>query len=428
MKTFYTAPAAEQSLLMVSMFLTLILAIITAIVFLSGRRGIKAFVNSVVFLIMFALLSVLTEEFVRAAEGTAPGIHVPVPMPVLWLIVAGADIMLLLELLGESRKRRHTINRNSVKEAMDRLPDGICYFNRNGSVKLCSLQMNRIVRALTQKDLQNYSELREALEECGPDTGVICLSKELQNYLFPDGRVWLYREYPVKDNEGNTYTEAVFSDITEQYYKELELKKQTEELKEVSRRLRRLSDNVIILSKEKEVLAAKTKLHDRMGAGLTALRQLLTRQSGEGAENAVKLLRQAVSEIKNDNEYPQEKDDLEKFIQDAGTVGVKINLSGNLPEQEELSHVFLMAMRECLSNGVRHAGASELWIEINEDENSVSVNITNDGVPPEKEVVPKGGLHNLYRYAADWGGSMKIQSEPSFELTVTLPKDKEEQG
>lgn len=107
---------------------------------------------------------------------------------------------------------------------------------------------------------------------------------------------------------------------------------------------------------------------------------------------------------------------------------MKINLSGNLPEQEELSHVFLMAMRECLSNGVRHAGASELWIEINEDENSVSVNITNDGVPPEKEVVPKGGLHNLYRYAADWGGSMKIQSEPSFELTVTLPKDKEEQG
>lgn len=83
-------------------------------------------------------------------------------------------------------------------------------------------------------------------------------------------------------------------------------------------------------------------------------------------------------------------------------------------------------MRECLSNGVRHAGATELRIEMQEDDSSVCIHITNDGTPPESEVVPKGGLHNLYRYVLDRGGKMQIQSQPSFALTVTLPKTKEE--
>ena len=174
------------------------------------------------------------------------------------------------------------------------------------------------------------------------------------------------------------------------------------------------------------MLAAKTKLHDQMGAGLTAVRQLLLHQGAADAGQAVKLLRQAVSAVKNDNEYPPEKDELAKFIQDAGTVGVTVHLSGELPRQEVLSFVFLIAMRECLSNGVRHAGATVLWISIEEQEAAVSIHITNDGAPPEGPVVPKGGLHNLYRYVLDRGGRMEIQSEPSFQLTVTLPKEVEQ--
>ena len=46
--------------------------------------------------------------------------------------------------------------------------------------------------------------------------------------------------------------------------------------------------------------------------------------------------------------------------------------------------------------------------------------ITNDGRPPETDVVPKGGLHNLYRHIIDCGGTMEIQSKPSFALTVVL--------
>ena len=42
------------------------------------------------------------------------------------------------------------------------------------------------------------------------------------------------------------------------------------------------------------MLAAKTKLHDQMGAGLTAIRQSLMQESADYSD-AVRLLRQAVN-------------------------------------------------------------------------------------------------------------------------------------
>lgn len=78
-------------------------------------------------------------------------------------------------------------------------------------------------------------------------------------------------------------------DITKQYHEKINLTKQTEKLKEISRELRYLSDNVLILTREREVLAAKTKLHDQMGAGLTAIRQSLMQESADYSD-AVRLL------------------------------------------------------------------------------------------------------------------------------------------
>lgn len=424
MKTFYASSVTQQSALLAALFITLILSIFLIVNIRGDRRSkIILYLNVPVALGLMALLVILSDAFYNINHELEPGIRMPVPMLLFWGVVSGAALLFLWEIIRLYHAGKQRLNRNSIKEAMDRLPGGICYFTKNGSVKLCNLQMYRLFRSLTQKDLQNISELEEALDGCGPDTGVIRLSKELQNYLFPDGKVWRYQKSDVKDEEGNSYTEVVFSDLTEQYHRELELKKQTRELKEISRKLKRLSDNVLILTKEKEVLAAKTKLHDQMGAGLTAVRQSLMHPTAEGTESAVKLLRQAVSAVKNDNEYPPEKDELAKFIQDANTVGVKINLSGNLPESEDFSFVFMIAMRECLSNGVRHAGATGLWIDIQEDDRQVSIKITNDGTPPESEIVPKGGLHNLYRYVLDCGGRMEIQSKPEFALTVILPKE-----
>lgn len=144
----------------------------------------------------------------------------------------------------------------------------------------------------------------------------------------------------MKDKEGNVYIEAVFSDVTKQYHEKINLTRQTEKLKEISRELRYLSDNVLILTREREVLAAKTKLHDQMGAGLTAIRQSLAQENADYS-NAVRLLRQAANAIWNDNQYPLEEGEFERFLQDARTIGVRVRWHRLLTKGRRVcSHIY----------------------------------------------------------------------------------------
>lgn len=426
MKSFYLSSALAQTTLLVALFLTLILSLFLMLA-AYGRQldNRKRFLHLSVFMCILIVLSLLADAFSRMTEGLAYKIWLPLPMWLLWFITFAADFLIIWDIAGLWRLKRQALSRDSIKQALDMLPSGICYFTPSGSVKLCNGQMDSLFRRIAQSDLQTLSELREALSECDACSGVICLSRERQTYLFPDGKAWRYRQTEVKDSDGALYTEAVFSDVTELYNKNLELKAQIKRLNAISRELKWLSDNVLILTREKEVLSAKTKLHDDMGAGLIAIRHILHHNRTEAAVNAMDLFHRAISAIKYDNTYPQGHSEPDRFLQDAEAIGIKVDLSGELPEQEELRRVMILAMRECLTNSVRHAGATTIYITVEKKGDSVSVKITNDGRPPETEVVPKGGLHNLYRHIMDLGGTMEIQSKPSFTLTVVLPNMKE---
>ena len=421
MKNFYLSSALAQTILLVALFLTLILSLFLQLTAYGRQRDKwKRYLHLSVFLFLFILLAVLADASSQINEGLQYKTWLPLPMWLLWCITFAADFLMIWDIAGLCRLRRQALGRDSIKQALDMLPSGICYFAPSGRVKLCNRQMNSLFHTISQGDLQTLAELQDALSDCDACSGVIRLSWERQTYLFPDGKVWRYRQSEVKASDGATYTEAVFSDITELYNKNLELKAQIKQLNAISRELKWLSDNALILTREKEVLSAKTKLHDDMGAGLIAIRHILHRNRAEEEANAMDLFRQAVSAIKYDNAYPRGRSELDRFLHDAEAIGIKVNLSGDLPEQEELRHVMILAMRECLTNSVRHAGATTIHITAEKKGDSVSVKITNDGRSPETEVVPKGGLHNLYRHIIDFGGTMEIQSKPSFALTVVL--------
>ena len=422
MRNFYLSSAPAQMTLLVALFLTLIFSLFLMLAAYGRQRDKrKSILRLSVFLFVLILLSVLADAFSQMTEGLAYKTWLPLPMWLLWCVIFAADLLLLWDMAELRRQGKQALSRDSIKQALDMLPSGICYFTPSGSVKLCNRQMDSLFRSISQCDLQTLAELRDALSGCDACSGVIRLSQEMQTYLFPDGKAWSYRQTEVKASDGVVYTEAIFSDVTELYHKSLELKAQIKRLNAISRELKWLSDNALILTREKEVLSAKTKLHDDMGAGLIAIRHILHNNQTEEAANAMDLFRRAVSAIKYDNADPRGHSELDRFLQDAGAIGITVNLSGELPEQEELRRVMILAMRECLTNSVRHAGATTIQITVEQKGDSVSMQITNDGKPPETEVVPKGGLLNLYRHIMGCGGTMEIQSKPGFALTVVLP-------
>lgn len=429
MNKYYFSSLTEQSFMLICLFLTLILSLfITLIIFGTRNDKKKKYINIVIFLVLLGLLCKLTDEFSQISERKKVITLIPMPMWMLWLVIAGVNIFFILELVVLYLEGNKSLDANSIKRAIDLLPEGICYFMPDGTLKLCNLQMYRLFYMFHQKELQHLDEFNETLKNCDNISDVVRLSDERNTYLFPDGKAWRCRQNEVTDQHNNTYTEVVFYDLTVQYQKNLELKKQTEKLKEISRELTQLSDNVSTMIREKEVLAAKTQLHNQMGAGLIVVRNnLMNRDMTETAE-AIKMLRQVLNDIKNNNEDTSEEGEFTKFLQDAETMGVKVNCLGELPKCKEHIKVFVLAMRECLTNSVCHAEATELTIKMDDKDGVWSIQITNNGTVPESEVIPRGGLKNLKRHTLDCGGEIKIQSQPFFALTITIPMEKEKDG
>ena len=330
--------------------------------------------------------------------------------------------MNLKELAGRIKKK-HAL-RWAVKEALDTLPSAVCYFTAAGNVKLCNTAMCDLIRKITQNDLQTLDELNEALDSCNQNTGVI---REGNLFLFPDGHAWQYSVDKVTAADGRIYTEAVLSDVTELYEKRQKLQRQSRELKKMYRELKILSANVLEMTREEEILNLKSRLHDQMNMGVAAIRQIL-RQNTTSEENAAAIaqFRRAIQVLQEENAYPQ--GDIAEFIRDAEVSGIRVEITGDFPEEKEVLHLLLPVLREACVNAARHADASVLYITAERKSNAMRLLLTNDGRQPQQEVIPRGGLVDLGRMLAEAGGKIEIQSQPQFLLAVTLPIGTEKEG
>lgn len=82
--------------------------------------------------------------FISAFESSAYSFHqinngekyyelLPVPIVILWCIVGIVDFLLVRESIHLKKKMKEKVSQNSIKEALNLLPVGICYFTLNGT-------------------------------------------------------------------------------------------------------------------------------------------------------------------------------------------------------------------------------------------------------------------------------------------------------
>lgn len=420
MTFFPEASSAQQSLLMTALLAVLIFDIFSLFTaFSNEKRRLYGLIDSGLFLLLFVTLTVLANSFYQIHEENSRGILFPLPMWLLWCVTNAAFVFLIIENIVRYRRRNERLDSGCVKQAMDMLPCAVCYFAPSGDVKLCNLQMHRLFHCMAQKELQTMDDLAQALGECDDNSRIVRLSDVRKTYLFPDGKVWRYSQSNVIAN-GTSYTEALFSDVTELYEKNLELHRQTEQLQKIAGELKQLSENVQTLAEEREILTAKTRLHDSMGSGLLAIRRILQQKTDSSENNAaVMQFRRAVEALQEENISQQY--DVSEFIRDAAVSGIRVEITGELPKEKKLLRLILPILREACVNAARHADAAALYIAAEQTEDSVILRITNDGKPPDNEVVPSGGLADFGKRVAEAGGSMIIQSRPEFVLTVAIP-------
>ena len=308
---------------------------------------------------------------------------------------------------------------NIIKESFDNLPMALGFFNRRGIACLVNRRMLWVSTQLLGSSVQTLSEMERALES-PPDT-VAQLSTQPLTYRFPDGSILRFTQEEIQDEAGERYTQVTASDVTELVRQQYALEKENRQLEEANDRLRQLMAQMPEIVREEEILTMKMRVHDDIGHSILSARRALLQETDLSTiqENAA-VWEKSISLLHRANGMAQPEDVVEYAISRGKALGVQVILDGELPDTASDRQLVALAISECITNCVRHAGATELYVHLRNTGNTLTVTITNNGAVPEETIREGGGLSALRRKISAAGGRMTIYSRPRFALVVIL--------
>lgn len=352
------------------------------------------------------------------------------PWSVIALCLLAGTALSVWMLHAMLRHRKTSITPASVKESADDLPTALCFSLENGLPLLVNREMSRLALTVTGRDLQDAGGFWGALTGACPPAGTERVSGGAEPiFRLADGGVWMFQRREIRV-DGAPVHQITAADVTYAHELGQKLREKNAALAAMNARLRRYSDSAVELTREEEILAAKTAVHDNMGRALLATRYYLTQPPGSGdAAELVSLWRENIALLRHEARSAPVPGAFAQLRSAARAVGAEIELTGVLPQEDPAAQrLIVSAARECLTNAVRHAGADRLFLRVGGTPEAWTAELTNNGAPPQEPVAEGGGLSGLRRRVESAGGTMEIRSLPAFALTVTIPKERGDDG
>ena len=331
----------------------------------------------------------------------------PVPWTAAALSLTALSLFASFTLWHKSRRQ---ISPVSIKESCDHLPSALCFAYENGQPCLKNLKMDELSHLLTGEALLNANVFWETIES----QPIVTL---------PDGQTWSFARVRMS-MAGRTVYQITGTNITEEARLQRELEKDNLRLKDMNRRLRQYGQDVQAATREKEILRAKTRVHDQIGHALLQTRQFLSGTQGD-AESVCTAWRQNVRLLLGKYAEEAREDSFEQLARAAQAIGVAIARVGAFPEDgTENAHLAETAAHECLTNLVRHAHGTRLEISSEATKIGWKIRYINDGDAPTGPIVEGSGLSSLRAQVEAAGGEMVVEHAPRFALTLILPMER----
>ena len=381
-----------------------------------GRKGAKIAMTVLLLLLTFVLQQRLSA--LHARDGLfSDSLSVLFIMTGLIILTGLAMVQHINLLIWQ----RHHISAMSIKESLDQMPTGICFYHPSGLTKLVNDEMTGICHALTGSMLLDAKAYWESLKE-GNLQGCI-LKGETPIYFLPNGRVYAFEVQEMKMENKPIY-EMIAADVTEEYKLTRELEEKQKQVSYINKRLKTLTDTMEYMIMSRELLDLKVSLHDRIGQSLLMTKRYLSDSQAVDSKEWMNMWQLNLRQLKNEN--PEEwQTPYYVAMRHTEGLGVDLEIKGELPTEEHLLSVVETALVVHVTNVIRHAGGSKAVISVGEteDKKSYELRFTNDGKVPGHKVKEKGGLANLRRKVEEIGGVMRIDTTSRYELILLLPKE-----
>lgn len=332
--------------------------------------------------------------------------------PVPWTVAAALLMAVSTGLMiGQLYWTRRHISQVSIKTSCDHLACAICFAHPNGQLCLRNLKMDELSHQITGEALLNANVFWDALDE----KKVV----ELKN-----GQTWSF-ERTEMEIDGQAVYQIIGTDVTESVRLNRELEENNRRLHDMNRWLREYSRNVQAVTREKETLRAKVRIHDELGHALLRTRRFLA-GAQEDAQDICASWRQNIRLLLGERVDTAPADSFGQLVSAAQAIGVAIERQGVFPgEGTEAAQLVVSAAHESVTNLVRHAGGRRLEIIGSRERDGWHICCRNDGAVPDGPIVEGSGLSSLRGQVEAAGGEMRIDHAPRFMLHLILPEETE---
>ena len=412
MTGFGQLPVPAQNAVCFGALLGCFCSLACCILFWREKRRGRFALSALDFLGAYALVHLcraITEARLHGAGEAAAAFFARTPYAAALAFLALVLALAAALFAGERRWRKTHVTPASIKESMDGLPAGVCYYLEEGRCVLVNHRMNDVCRALTGRDLQNGAAFFEAVR--GESVHVL-----------PDGTAVAFRHRELEYEHAPLF-ELIADDITELHRESERLRRDNERMRRLGESMRAYGQSIGETVRRQEILEAKIRIHDEMNSLLLATQRSLQPASPEADRAEVLQLWQSQSLLlRKAADAPPEGGVVTDLGTLAGVVGVELCWDGRPETDDEAAlRLFLLAAREAMANAVRHARAARLFIRVRTDGEKLTASFTNDGAPPTGEIRETGGLGNLRRKLAQHGGTMRTAARPRFHLEIEIP-------
>lgn len=423
MYSYVTYGVKLHNILMVLMEISLILELWIFFSRLIRSAGLKKIMRiGILFLMSFVLMCFfLNDHRYQIGENNHPSFLLKIP---IWIFLAGMSLLIIylcLLVRNEILTCRKNISAWSVKETMDDVPCGVCVSDSWGRIVLSNKKMRELSRMLIGAVLQNYEDLKQVLDGNKSVQGVTRLSPKNSVLYLPNGTVWMFQNYMLTEEEVAGYLQTVAFDITEIYFNSEKIRMKNEKLELLNQKLKKMYEQINESIREQETLKMKMQVHDSFGRSLLTIRRMLEgNKEPDYMKNQLEILKQSVYILSGIMQDDTEKQ-YEESIKHAEKLGVSVEIEGELCDEYQVALITDKAIRECVTNCIRHAHGRRVYVQSHKTREGWKVCITNDGERPKEGCREGGGLSALREVVERDGGKMTTKFEPEFLLALKLP-------
>ena len=226
-------------------------------------------------------------------------------------------------------------------------------------------------------------------------------------FRFSDNSVW---RFELRFLDSNT-VQIEAAEITELYRISEELYENTIRLREMQKRQKALLDSIVEINLNKEILAAKMHIHDELGHCLLATTKAITEDRlAENADVLRENWNSAIHDFSNISTVWTVPDSSlqSELMQVAELIGCKVTFLGEQPKSRKALQLLYAAVREALTNAVRHADATELTVKIKQDKQRYHIEISDNGGVSVSSITEGNGLSALRQRLEQEGATLKV--------------------